>query len=83
MEIRYCPYISDENKVTLLTLYEDDYFDDYYLKRYKYDEYNQIIFFDTYEEGVKWLAENIQPDKIDSEHIENSNNDYLWEEFMK
>ncbi|EGT4929430.1 TPA: hypothetical protein KPF99_003499 [Clostridioides difficile] len=78
----YYPFISYENKVKLLTIYPDDYHE-YSSERFKYDEDGEKIVFFSEEEGIKWLVENIKADKIDPEYNIDSNNSYLWEEFMK
>ncbi|HGM3507388.1 TPA: hypothetical protein ACKOR7_001964 [Clostridioides difficile] len=78
----YYPFINYENKVTLLIIYSDDYYE-YSSERFKYDEDGEKIVFFSEEEGIKWLVENIKADKIDPEYNIGSNNSYLWEEFMK
>ncbi|MCI9976558.1 hypothetical protein JY742_10535 [Clostridioides difficile] len=78
----YYPFISYENKVKLLIVYSDDYYE-YSSERFKYDEDGRKIVFFSEEEGIKWLIENIKADKIDPEYNIDSNNSYLWEEFMK
>lgn len=78
----YYPFISYENKVTLLIVYPDDYYE-YSSERFKYDEDGRKIVFSSEEEGIKWLIENIKANKIDPEYNVDSNNSYLWEEFMK
>ncbi|MGO0982833.1 hypothetical protein [Clostridioides difficile] len=78
----YYPFINYENKVTLLIIYPDDYYE-YSSERFKYNEDGRKIVFSSEEEGIKWLIENIKADKIDPEYNVDSNNSYLWEEFMK
>lgn len=78
----YYPFISYKNKVKLLELYPGDYYE-YSSERFKYDEDGRVIVFSSEEEGIKWLVENIKPDKIDPEYNDSSNNSHLWEDFMK
>ncbi|VIF90256.1 Uncharacterised protein [Clostridioides difficile] len=57
--IMYYPYVYD-NKVTLLEHYSDECLIDYCLRYLKYDKDGEPISFNSKEDGVRCLAENIQ-----------------------
>lgn len=52
----------------------DEY--DYDKKRFFRDKDGERYHFDTEEEGIKWLIDNIKPDKIDPEYRNISFDDY-------